>query len=148
VVRFLGIPSLVGFRYGKDHHAVAGAFMMSVGSEQEPGACGKAFETYAQPWVDSFEVAVVHDAPKAIPWRGMIVDIDSVVATTATLGVHDQYAGAYAAYPAWKEACLVFGVAVPARGDLERAKTVRDRFVRDVFPALQIVASEPPRKSY
>jgi hypothetical protein len=148
IVRFLGIPSLVGFRYGKDHHAVAGAFVIPVTDEQAPGACGKVFEAYAQPLVDSFEVAVDHDAPKAIPWHGKIVDIDSVVATTATLGIHDQYAVAYATYPAWPGACLVFGAAVPARGDLGRARTARDRFVRDVFPALLVTAPEPPRRSF
>src|SRR5262245_22302774 len=26
-VKFWGIPSLVGFRYGKDHHAIVGAFV-------------------------------------------------------------------------------------------------------------------------
>ena len=148
MVRFLGIPSLVGFRYGKDHHAVAGAFVIGVGDEQAPGACGKVFEAYAQPLVDSFEVAVEHDAPNAIPWHGKIVDIDSVVATTATLGVHDQYAAAYATYPAWQRACLIFGVAVPARGDLRRARMVRDRFVRDIFPALVVTAPEPPQKAF
>jgi hypothetical protein len=121
---------------------------MPVTDEREPGACGKAFEAYAQPWVDSFEVAIAHDAPLAIPWRDAIIGIDSLVATTATLGVHDQYAGAYATYPAWKGACLVFGIAVPARGDLERAMAARDRFVRDVFPALQVTTPDQPRKSY
>ncbi|MGA2448961.1 MAG: hypothetical protein ABTD50_09825 [Polyangiaceae bacterium] len=148
LVRFLGVPSLAGFRYGKDHHAVAGAFVMPVTNEREPGACAKAFEASAQPWIDSFEVAIEHGTPKAIPWHDAIIAIDSLVATTATLGLRDQYAGAYATYPAWKGSCLVFGVAVPARGDLERALAARDRFVREVFPALEVTTSDRPRKSY
>jgi hypothetical protein len=147
-VKFWGIKSLVGFRYGKDHHAIVGGFVIHVDDETAPGACGKTFEQWAQPWVDAFEVAIEHDPPRAVPWNGKIVDIDSVVATTATLGVHDQYAAAYATYPAWKGACLVVGIAVPARDELDRAKAVRDRFVADILPKLQVTANDEPKEMY
>ena len=59
--------------------------------------------------------------------------------------MHDDYAVAYALYPAWKGACLVLGIAVPARGEIERAKALRDRFTKEVLPALQVTSpSEPP----
>jgi hypothetical protein len=147
-VKFWGMKSLVGFRYGKDHHAIVGAMVVHVDDESAPGACGHAFEAVAQPWVDSFEVALDHDPPKAVPWDGKIVDIDSLVATTATLGVRDEYAVAYATYPAWRSGCLVVGIAIPARGELERAKAVRDRFVSDSLPKLLVFAKEEPKESY
>ena len=127
-VKFWGIKSLVGFRYGVDHHAIVGAFIVHVDDETAPGACSHAFEQWAQPWIDSFEVTVHHEPPKAVPWEGKIADIDSLVATTATLGDHEEYAVAYATYPAWRGTCLVLGVAVPARDEIDRAKAVRDRF--------------------
>jgi len=146
-VRFWGVKSLVGFRYGKDHHALVAGFIMHV-DDDDQGACGKAFEQWAQPYVDSFEVNVEHDPPKAVPWNGKIVDLDSVVASTATLGMRDQYAVSYATYPAWPGACLVVGVAVPARDELERAKAVRDRFTEAILPKVQVTAKEEPKDSY
>jgi hypothetical protein len=147
-VRFWGIKSLVGYRYGKDHHAVVAGDIVHVGDETAPGACSKAFEQWAQPMVDAFEVVLEHEPPQAVTWNGKIVDIDALVATTATLGVRDQYAVAYATYPAWKGACLVLGIAVPARDELERAKAVRDRFASEVLPKLQVPAKQEPKERY
>ena len=146
-VRFWGVKSLVGFRYGKDHHAIVAGFVMHV-DDDDQGACGKAFEAWAQPYVDSFEVQIEHDPPKAVPWNGKIVDLDSVVASQATLGMREQYAVSYATYPAWPGACLVMGVAVPARDELERAKAVRDRFTQEILPTLKVTAKEEPKESY
>jgi hypothetical protein len=147
-VRFWGVKSLVGFRYGKDHHAIVAGFILHVDDETAPGTCSATFEHWAQPWVDAFEVVVEHEPPKAVPWNGKITDIDSLVATTATLGDRDQYAVAYATYPAWKGACLVVGVAVPSRGEPERAKIVRDRFVSEVLPTVQVMVAEEPKERY
>jgi hypothetical protein len=142
-VKFWGVQSLVGFRYGKDHHAIVGGFVIHLPDEKAPGACGKAFEAWAQPYAEAFEVEIAHDPPQAIPWNGKIVDIDSFVATTATLSEHDQYAAAYATYPAWPGACLVLGIAVPSRDEVERAKAVRDRFASEVLPKVRVSKTEP-----
>lgn len=147
-MKFWGVQSLVGYRYGKDHHAIVAGLVVNVEDETAPAACGKTFEEWAQPWVDSFEVVIEHDPPRALPWKGKIVDIDSLVATTATLGVREEYAVAYATYPAWKGACLVLGVAVPGRNELERAKAVRDRFATEVLPAVQVTAASVPKERY
>jgi hypothetical protein len=114
-----------------------------VPDESVPGACSKAFEAWAQPYVDAFEVELEHEPPKAVPWNGKIVDIDALVATTATLGSHDQYAAAYATYPAWPGACLVLGIAIPARDEIDRAKAVRDRFADEVLPKVRVSGTEP-----
>jgi len=147
-VKFFGAESLVGFRYGKDHHAVVAASTVHVDDEAAVGVCGKAFEAWAQPLVDAFEVAIEHDPPKAAEWNGKIVDIDVLLATTATLGMRERYAVAYATYPAWKGACLVVGIAIPARDDVERAKAVRDRFAAEVLPKVQVTAKEEPKERY
>jgi len=147
-VKFWGVKSLVGYRYGKDHHAIVAAFVIHVDDETVPGVCGESFERWAQPYVDSFEVAIEHDPPRAVPWNGKIVDIDALVARTATLGVRDEYAVAYATYPAWKKACLVMGIAIPARDDLERAKAVRDRFATDLLPRVKVLTDDEPSESY
>jgi hypothetical protein len=147
-VKFWGTKSLVGFRYGKDHHAIVGGLVVHVDDEAAPGACGKAFERWAQPMVDAFEVTIEHEPPRALPWNGKIVDIDALVASTATIGVHDDYAVAYATYPVGKGACLVIGIAVPGRDELERAKAVRDRFVAEILPKVEVTSKDEPKESY
>ncbi len=148
-VSFWGVQSLVGYRYGKQHHALVGAFVTHVDDNTAPGACTKSFEAWAMPIVSSFDVEVHHEPPVAVMWHRKIVDLDSVFAVTETALDHDAYAGAYAAYPVWgQKGCLIVGVAVPARGDDERAKDVRDRFLKDVLPGVEVLAKEEPKERY
>src|SRR5690606_31796501 len=158
-VRFLTVKSLVGFRYGKGHHAIVAAFVTNVDDNEETGACNKSFEKWAMPWIDAFEVDVHHDPPSAFSWspappaapaqpapkKVAIVDVDPVHAKTATVLSREAYAAAWAAYPAWDKACLVVGVAIPARDDPQRATAVRDRFVKDVFPKLTVTSTVEPK---
>ncbi len=144
-VKFWGVDSLVGFRYGKDHHAIVGAFLTHVDDNTVPGACTKSFEGWAMPMVESFDVDVHRDPPIAVMWHRQVVDIDSVFARTETALDHDAYAGVYAAYPAWgTKACVIVGMAVPSRGEDERAKAVRDRFAKEVLPGVQVLGAAEP----
>jgi hypothetical protein len=152
-VRFWGVPSLVGFRYGKDHHAIVAGFITSVdaptdGTNAAPGACGKSFEAWATPWVDAFDVDIKHEAPRALVWHGELADIDVLFARTATVADHGGYAVAYGAYPAWKGACLIVGVAVPAREDEGRAREVRDRFAQEVLSHVEVLTKDEPKERY
>lgn len=147
-VKFWGVPSLVGFRYGKDHHALVAGFVTHVDDNTQPGACSKSFEEWAQPWVDSFDVDVQHEPPIAVIWKRQVVDVDSVFAKTATMLEHEAYAGTYAAYPVWKNACLIVGIAIPARDDEVRAREVRDRFAKEVFPRIEVLSADEPKERY
>jgi hypothetical protein len=157
-VRFWGVPSLVGFRYGKEHHAIVAAFITHVDDNTVQGACTKSFEVLAGPMMEAFDVDVKHDAPIAVMWNKVPgaakvapvpIDIDPVIARTATMASRESYAAAYATYPAWgKESCLVVGVAVPARDDEPRAKDVRDRFAKDVLPNVQVLTKEEPKERF
>ncbi|WP_394822107.1 hypothetical protein [Pendulispora albinea] len=159
-VRFWGVPSLVGFRYGKEHHAIVGGVVTHVADNTAQGACTKSFEAWAMPWVQSFEVELTHEAPSAFVWthtkgpsvaKGaarQIVEIDAMFAKTATLAEREAYAVAYSAYPAWAGACLILGVAVPARDDPARARDVRDRFARDVLPKVEVLSENEPKETY
>lgn len=161
-VRFLTVKSLVGFRYGKAHHAVVAAFVTHVPDNSVQGACSKAFEDWAKPYVEAFEVELKHDAPAAFAWTGpgapgaaptaakpiAIVEVDPLMAKTATVLARDTYAGAWAAYPVWENACLVVGAAIPSRGEDDRARAVRDRFVKDVLPKVKVVATSEPKERF
>jgi hypothetical protein len=153
-VRFWGVPSLVGFRYGKDHHAVVGAFLSEVEDSSKQGICGKNFEAFAQPFAESFDVEVKREKPQAFAWRAkedavpQIIEVEVMTAKTATLAARDDYAGAYAVYPVWDRHCLAIGIAVPARGDMGRAKAVRDRFITEAFPKIVLKAAQAPEKRF
>lgn len=164
-VKFLTVKSLVGFRYGKDHHAIFAGFVTHVDDNSVQGACNKSFEQWAAPWVDAFEVEVNHDPPVAFAWspptptappgaerpvkKIAIVDVDPIRAKTATVLSRETYEAAWAAYPAWGEkACLVVGVAIPVREDAARARDVRDRFVNEVFAKLAVTGAEEPKERF
>lgn len=199
-VRFLTVPGLVGFRYGKSHHAIVAGFVTHVDDNAVEGACSKSFESWAMPWVEAFEVDLHHDPPSAFPWtlpagraaapppppapsplfvpapatiapgtllgrlrfgrpppppappsvpkKIAIVDVDPLYAKTATILSRESYAAAWAAYPAWDKACLIVGVAVPARDDEARARDVRDRFVKEVLPHVVVVTPVEPKERY
>lgn len=159
-VKFWGVKSLLGFRYGVQHHALVAGFVTYVPDNSAPGACQKSFEQWAMPWVKAFEVEVQRDPPAATMWkRGALwpgetqvvptpVELESVFARTATLLQKDTYAGAWATYPAWKGACLVVGVAIPAREEEQRARDVRDRFLKEVLPRVEVLAGEEPKERY
>jgi hypothetical protein len=158
-VRFLTLPSLVGFRYGKEHHAIVAGFVIHVEDNMAEGACNKSFEQWAMPFVEAFEVELKHDPPTAFSWTLppsapaspktiAIVDVDPVFAKTATILSRESYHAAWAAYPAWEKACLVMGVAVPVRDDDGRAREVRDRFLKDVFPKITVVKTAEPKERF
>jgi hypothetical protein len=148
-VKFWGVPSLVGFRYGKDHHAVVGAYVTHVDDNTVPGACNKSFEDWAQPLVEMFDVELDSEPLRTMPWGDRkTMDLAVILAHTATLAMQDSYAVTYAVYPAWKNACLVVGAAVPARDEDQRALDVRDRFARDILPKLVVLTTEEPKERY
>lgn len=164
-VRFLTLKSLVGFRYGKEHHAIFAGFVTHVDDNSVQGACNKSFEQMAAPWVDAFEVELEHEPPVAFPWSSpqppgppgsappvkkiSIVDVDPLRAKTATVLARESYEAAWAAYPAWGDkACLVLGVAIPARDDPERARAVRARFLEEVFPKVVVTSHDEPKHRY
>lgn len=160
-VKFLTIQSLAGFRYGKEHHGIVGVFVTHVDDNTKEGACERSFEALAMPVASAFDVELRHDAPSAFSWtlpdktatptspkKIAIVEVDSLYAKMATVLSRDEYRAAWSAYPAWNNACLVVGVAFPIRDDDERARAVRDRFVREILPNVTITSDVEPPKRY
>jgi hypothetical protein len=144
-VKFFGIPTLMGLRYGKDHHAVIGVTVQHYDPDAPFSTCAKAFEDWGAPLLDAFDTDVVREEPSVFPWRGAEAELHRNYAKTASLAMQDGFAVAYGAYPAWKGACLLVGIAVPARDDEARAREVRDRFAADVLPRVLVLAREEPK---
>ncbi len=147
-VRFWGVPSTVGFRYGKDHHAIVAGFITHVPDNTVQGACMKSFEDWATPWIEMFDADITHEAPLAFLWKGSIVEVDALTVKSATLASRETYVAAYGAFPAWKGACLIVGIAVPARDDEPRAREVRDRFAKEALPQVDILSNDEPKEQF
>ncbi len=143
-VRFWGVPSTVGFRYGKDHHAIVAGFVTHVDDNTAQGACMKSFEAWATPWIEMFDAEITHEPPSAFSWKDEIIEVDMLTVKSATLADRETYLAAYAGYPAWKGACLIVGIAVPARDDEGRAREVRNRFAKEALPKVQVVSAGVP----
>jgi len=56
-----------------------------------------------------------------------------------------DFSAAWTAYPAYPGACLLYGIAVPWRGQKEIAMKVRDRFVSEGFTLLQALTPDKPK---
>lgn len=155
-VKFWGIPTLVGFRYGQGHHAIVGGDIRHVPDNSVSGACAKSFEGWAMPLIEAYDIDMHRDAPSAFSWKRqstddspLIGDLETLTAKGATLIEREEYTVAYATYPAWKGACLIMGIAVPVRdNDMDRARAVRDRFVKEVLPTLEVLVDEEPQKRF
>lgn len=149
-VKFWGVPTLLGFRYGQGHHAVVGGYITHVPDNAAPGACAESFEKWALPLIDAYDITIHRDPPTAAPWGdGKVAEIETLEAKAATIVEQGAQSIAYAIYPAWTGACLVVGVAVPTRGgDAQRATDVRDRFVREVLPKVRVLRRDEPTERF
>lgn len=154
-VRFLGVKSLAGWRYGTEHHAVVGAFVIDV-KNRTPESCNEAFEAWAKPWLEVFDVRYEIGKPVGFAWKNTlkpnappeILSAVTLHASTASVLAQESYHATYAVYPAWPDKCLVVGMATGARGEDKRAMRARDRFAQDVFSGIELTSDEAPTKSY
>ena len=153
-VRFWTVKSLFGFRYGKEHHAIVGGYVLKVADNRAPGACTKAFEEWARPWVETFDVDVKRERDVDFAWlrttgdKPIMITMHRLAAETAVLGMQDSYKGTYVGFPAWEGGCLIVGAAVPERGDPGRAEAVRERLASEVLTKARILTAKEPPEVY
>jgi hypothetical protein len=145
-IRYYGVPTFVGFRYGDDHHAVLALWVRPIeeGSEPTPDACLASFEKWASPTARDFSVELDEGIVTRIPWAHGEVVIKSVEAQINTLFSRKRYSAAYGAYRMWDDTCTIFGVAVPVRGAEELARAVRDRYVKEGFRGMDQRTEKTP----
>jgi hypothetical protein len=145
-IRYYGVTSFVGFRYGDDHHAVIAIWVRETDEGTTADECLEKFEKWASPTAHSFSVQVGPGTVTHVPWTPkpeesphgeLTVAVKSLQAEVNTLLSRKSYAAAYAAYVMWPKTCTIFGVAVPERDSEELAREVRDRYVNDGFWRLE-----------
>ncbi|GAC1573196.1 MAG: hypothetical protein NVS3B20_04970 [Polyangiales bacterium] len=152
-VKFWGIETLAGYRYGDTHHAVAAAFTFPMGSTRptgptEQGAnrdaaldhCLDRFTAWGKKQAKAFDILIGEPRVDTVAWHagGATVTAKILVLDVDRRGIfgNKRYRAAYAVYPAWSDACLVVGFAVPELESPELAGALRDRMVRDALPSV------------
>lgn len=144
-VKFIGVPSLVGFRYGDAHHAVIAVWVRAAGDgSTAPEACLASFEDWGGPTARSFSVDIGPGTVSRARWTDRDIAIKAVDAEINTLFARKDYKAAYAAYSMWPGTCTILGVAVPVRGSPEAAAAVRDRYVKEGFSRMERRSNRTP----
>ncbi|MBX3130719.1 MAG: hypothetical protein KF718_28635 [Polyangiaceae bacterium] len=148
-VRFWGVKHFTGFRYGDDHHVVSVAFVLEVpeGSKQSSATCMRRFEAWVRPQIRGHEIQLTPQGEHTVTWKEQSIAIKSVDGYVDTAFSRREFSAAWAAYPAYPDACLVYGVAVPWRKQRELARQVRDRWVQEGFEKIvTLTETRPVRK--
>jgi hypothetical protein len=132
-VKFWAFDHFVGFRYGDDSHVVNAAMVLDVpkGSPTDTKTCRSVAEKWALPQLKNFDVKLEGPETTEFDWRGQPVLVTSLDGYVDFGFDRWRFSAAYAAYPAYPDACLVFGMAVPWRKHADLAREVRDRWVKE-----------------
>jgi hypothetical protein len=145
-IRYYGLPSFVGFRYGDDHHAVIAIWVREVEEGTTLAQCLDDHEKWGEPMAQTFGVRVERGPVSRSPWSPQPgpkpegpfeIVTRSLDAEMDTIFARGTYFAAYTAYSMWPKTCTVFGFAVAVRGNTDLARQVRDRYVTDGFWRLE-----------
>lgn len=144
-VKYWGLTTLAGYRYGDEHHVALAVFSYEppAGGATVDG-CAKRLATWGEARARKYDVEVGEPRIDEIDWMGKKAKIFVLDARRRSLLGTKHYAAAYAIYPAWNEACLAVGFAVPETDAEVDARALRDRLVRDALPGLVVKANAGP----
>lgn len=147
-VKYWGVNTLAGYRYGDDHHVALAVFSYAPPpSGATVDACAQRLAQWGEARAKKYDVDVGEPRIDEVEWpsgSGKIAKIFVLDARRRSLLGTKHYAAAYAVYPAWTEACLAVGFAVPETDAENDARALRDRLVRDALPGLTIKQNAGP----
>jgi hypothetical protein len=148
-VRYSLVDHFVGFKYGQDFHTANVVFMMDVpkGEPIDAKACLLRAENWGFPLLKSFAVTMGEMHVKEGTWHDKNIYVKTVDGYFDMGLQRRKFSAAYAAYPAYPDACMVFGFAVPWRDHDQLAKQVRDRWVAEGVSQIEpLTETRPYRK--
>lgn len=143
-VRYHGVTTLAGYRYGPDHHVALAVFSFEPKSKPATLAgCVEKFQAWGDKRAKQFDIVVGDARVESIAWppgapkpggaKVFVLD-----AERRSLFGNKRYAAAYAIYQAWDDACLGVGLAVPEQDAETEARAVRDKLVRDTLSTITV----------
>ncbi len=148
-VRYWVLDHFTGFRYGEDFHGLNVVFVQDVpkGEAADADACMGQVERWAQPQIKAFDVKMGPITSTRVEWKNHEIPVRMADAMVDFGFGRRQFSTAWASYPAYPNACLVFALAVPWRQHRELAQQVRARWIRDAVPRLRpLTETRPYRK--
>jgi hypothetical protein len=146
-VRFWGLPTFVGFRYGDSHHATAALWVRKVRDHDPPTpeACMQRFEQWAIPIADGYNTRVVRETESRASWNGKDVLVKSMDAEVKSLLSRSTWLAVVGAAVGWPPtACVVYGYAFKADDAEQQAAAARDRYAREAFQQLGRMVDQVP----
>ena len=150
-VRFWLIDHFTGFRYGDDINAVNVVLVQDVEPGVTPTAelCMKRAERWARPQMRSFDVRMGPIQSRKVEWRGTEIPVRTADALVDYGFGPMQFSAAWASYPAYTNACLVFAFAVPWGEHRELAHQVRERWIEEGVRKIKpLTEARPYRKPH
>lgn len=147
-VRYWGVHHFTGFRYGDSHHVIAIVFVKPVpeGVTPDADACMERFVSWARSRIRNFDVKLTPIERKDARWHHKQMDVETVDGNVDFGFSHHPFSAAWATYPAYPDACLIYAIAVPWRGHKEIAQEVRDRFVAEGFWRMRPLTKMAPHR--
>lgn len=147
-VRFWGVEHFTGFRYGDDHRALAIVLVQEVpeGTPTDSRSCMRRFEAWARPKAKAFGVELGPIGQRDARWQDDALSVEYVDGAVDFMFEHREFSAAWATFPAYPDACLVYAVAVPWRGHAELARQIRDRWVDEGFGGLRAMTQRAPHR--
>ncbi len=138
-VRYRTFEHLVGFRYGGRHRATVVVLTLDTHAGRAPDslACIRHAETLARPRIRALSVKLSAIEETSVVWEGQKVIVHAVDGTFPYAFQRIDFSAAWAAYPAYDQACLVVGVGFQHGDHPELARLARDRFILDALPRVE-----------
>lgn len=147
-VRYWAIDHFVGFRYGDDINAVNVVMVFDVpkGEETNARTCMRIAEKWGRARIRDFNIDMSTVTEEVAHWHKQRILVHRAEAEVSLGFAQRKFSAAWAAYPAYEHACLLFAQAVPWDGDRELASKVLDRWVKEGVRRLKPLTEQPPRR--
>jgi hypothetical protein len=148
-VRYWIFDHFVGFRYGREFYLANAVFIQDIpeGERADSAACMRRAEKWVRPQLKAFQVKLGRTEATEKSWRDHPIQVKRVDGYVDFGLKRRRFSAAYAAYPAYPDACLVFGVAVPWGEHADLARKVRDRWVEEAVHRIRpLTPTRPHRK--
>jgi hypothetical protein len=146
-VRYWGVPTFVGFRYGDKHRAAAALWVRRVqeGDSQTPEACMMRFEQWGLHYVSAYGARIRDATSSYVTWRKKDdVYVKSFDADVSALFSERTYLGTVGATLGWPGVCVVYGFAFETGEAAQAAEKARARYAREAFTNLAQMTPAPP----
>jgi hypothetical protein len=147
-VRYWAVDHLVGFKYGDDLNAlnIVMVFDLPAGVDSTPKECMRVAETWGRQRLRDFQVQLGTVQEDVVRWRKQNILVHRSFAEVAVGFDSKQFSAAWAAYPAYPHACLLFAQAIPWDGERALAEAVLDRWINEGVARLTPLTEDAPKR--